>query len=65
MGVSHNQVVLYVDCNPVLYEEQYYAPLEPRGFFDATNGYLSVARLVDSPHTVPVSFLILKNYYQK
>lgn len=54
MGVTHNQIVLYVDCMPIQFKEDYYAPLEPRGFFDATDGYLSVAKLVQYPYTVPV-----------
>lgn len=56
IGVAQNQATLYVDCEPVqgLFG-QYYTPLEPRGPVDATGGYLSVARQVARPISVPVS----------
>lgn len=56
IGVAQDQATLYVDCQPVqgLFGE-YYTPLEPRGPVDATGGYLSVARQVARPITVPVS----------
>lgn len=58
IGVAQDQATLYVDCQPVqgLFGE-YYTPLEPRGPVDATGGYLSVARQVSRPITVPVSFV--------
>lgn len=56
IGVAQDQATLYVDCEPVqgLFGE-YYTPLEPRGPVDATGGYLSVARQVARPISVPVS----------
>lgn len=67
MGVTHNQIILYVDCMPIQFQDDFYAPLEPRGFFDATDGYLSVAKHVQSPYTVPVkhNFAIYIFFYNK
>lgn len=68
IGVTHDQAFLYVDCAPVPHYEGYYAPLLPRGYFDTTGGYLSVARLVSDEYTVPVStkyMFSVKRLYRK
>lgn len=59
IGVAQDQATLYVDCEPVqgIFGE-YYTPLEPRGPVDATQGYLSVARQVARPISVPVSLAL-------
>lgn len=56
LGVTDQHVNLWVDCEPVKGETgAYNLELEERGVLDTTNGYVSVARLSDTPVTVPTS----------
>lgn len=49
LGVTHEQASLWVDCQPVRYEDgTYSAKLETRGYMDTSAGYVSVARFAES-----------------
>uniref|UniRef100_A0A336MTY9 CSON001286 protein n=1 Tax=Culicoides sonorensis TaxID=179676 RepID=A0A336MTY9_CULSO len=48
LGVTHEKASLWVDCQPVRYlDGTYDAQLEARGYFDTSEGYVSVARFAE------------------
>lgn len=48
LGVTHEKASLWVDCQPVRYlDGTYDAELEARGYFDTSQGYVSVARFAE------------------
>ena len=59
LGVTNEFVNLWVDCKPVHdVEGRLNSPLGSRGRFDIDNGFFSIARLSESPITVPETPLI-------
>jgi hypothetical protein len=53
--VTNDQARLWVDCRPVQgLDGGYTAALQPRGQFDANDGYVSVAKMASNPVAVSV-----------
>lgn len=55
LGVTDSEAKLWVDCKPIKYYDGLYeAHLQPRGQYDVSDGYLSVAQKADTPIQYPV-----------
>lgn len=49
LGVTHEKASLWVDCQPVRYDDGgYAAKLESRGYLDTSAGYVSIARFAET-----------------
>lgn len=63
LGVTDNRAKLWVDCLPVTSVAGYLeTPLRERGRYDIQDGYLSVAQIVNSPMSYPVSIMFIEKY---